>query len=137
MRWPAVAGAVVVALLLLVLLPRLLRSREDRLRDFLVAEREALLEGEDAAFFAGIDPAVKYQSAGGMAEVRRDHAKFRSAGVGRVTFTKEQVKLDEAGADVTLEALLSAGLRPIASVSVQIRLQEDDGAWRATSISWR
>lgn len=137
MRWPAVAGAAVLLILLIVLVPRLFRSREDRLREFLVAEREALLEGDDASFFAGIDPAVKYQAAGGLAELRRDHARFRSAGVGHVTFTKQEIRLDDAGADVTLEALLTAGLRPIASVSVKLRIAEEDGAWRATSISWR
>jgi hypothetical protein len=115
---------------------RLFRSREDRMWEFVDDTRSALLAGRDAEFLAAFDPAVVYQRTHGMAEIQRDLKRFRATGIGTVKITKSDADLDDDGADLRLETLLLAGLRPVAETKVEIRLAERDGKWLVTSVRW-
>lgn len=112
-------------------------SREERLRRFIDKSRDALVEGREEEFMSAFDPAVRYQATGGLAEIRRDWRRYRAIGVGQATVTKQVTTLDATGADVQLDAVLTAGLRPIAQAAVTMRVEDRGGEWHVTTLSWR
>lgn len=134
LRW-AVGLACLAVILALVL--SLLPSREKSLWEFVDERRDALLERREPDVFAGIDAAVSYQHGLGLAEMRRDYAKWRASGIGTASILERDATLDPDGADVRLRVALLVGIRPVADVTVTMRLVEDaDGAWRIVSLSW-
>lgn len=130
-----IAAAVLVVLFFAV--RRLFPTREERLQRFLDESRDAVVELREEDFFARLDPAIRYQSSGGIPELRRDWARYKASGIGRATIVAQEQTLDADGADVKLDVVLSAGLRPLGQVAVKLRLVERDGDWKATELSWR
>jgi hypothetical protein len=112
-------------------------SREERLWKFIDAGREALADKREDDFLAAFDPAVKYRTTGGLADIRRDFKRYAEAGLGQVSVTKQHATFDATGADISLDVVFVAGLRPIAQASVTMRAEDGDGAWRVTSLGWR
>jgi hypothetical protein len=111
-------------------------SREERLWRFVDETRDAFMEKDEPAFLAAFDPAVSYQGKGGIAEIKRDWKTYQSMGLGRPNVTKSEATLDDDGADVRLEVVLLAGLRPVAQPHVKMRLVEEGKKWRIKSVSW-
>ncbi len=129
--------AAIVLVVLFVVAKRLFPSREERLQRFLEASRDAVVELREDDFFARLDPAIRYQATGGIPELRRDWARYRASGIGRATIVVQEQTLDADGADVKLDVVLSAGLRPLGRVAVKLRVVERDGDWKAIELSWR
>ena len=131
-----VIAAILVVVIFLVV-RRLFPTREERLRAFIDDSRDAVVELREEDFFARLDPAIRYQTSGGMAELRRDWARYKASGIGRATIVGHEETLDSEGADVKLDVVLTAGLRPLGQVSVSLRVLERDGVWTAAGLSWR
>jgi hypothetical protein len=112
-------------------------SREKRLWAFVDSCRDALLEGREEDFVACFDPGVRYQSDLGLAEIRRDYRRYRGIGVPEPTIIGNEVSFDDAGADLRLDVVLSAGLRPLGRYAVRLRAREDaDRSWRIETVRW-
>jgi hypothetical protein len=134
--WGRALIGVVVLVGLVMLVAHLFPTREERLVKFVDAERAAFAEGRDADFLAGIDPAMRYQKSGGLADLVREIKRYRSAGLPPPNVTKHEETLDETGADVRLDVVVSVELRPIAQAKVRLRVEDADGPWRVTSVAW-
>ena len=128
---------VVAAVVLFFAVRSCFPSREERLWKFIDAGREALAEQREDDFLAAFDPAVKYQTTGGLAELRRDFKRYVAGGLGQVNVVKQATTLDATGADILLDVVFVAGLRPIAQASVTMRAEDGDGVWHVTSLGWR
>ncbi len=135
-RWTLPVGA--LALVLLAFLGRhLFRSAEERLRDALEDARSDLLAGRDAEFLAFFAPDVRYQRDGGLAEIRRDLARFRETGIRQAEVAKTDLTLDGSEADVRLQVVFYAGMQPLGEAAVRVHAVEEDGGWKVASLSWK
>lgn len=111
-------------------------SREARMWRFVEDGRDALVENREEDFIAHFDPAVRYQDKSGVAEIRRDWKRWRATGIGQATILSRDLTLDPEGADVKLEVLFVAGMTPISTTKVKLRVAEREGAFSVTSLSW-
>ena len=128
---------VVAAVVLFFAVRTCFPSREERLRKFIDNGREALAAGHEDDFVGAFDPGVKYQTSGGVADIRREFKRFVASGLGQVNVVKYETKLDPTGADVRLDVVFVAGLQPIAQAAVKMRVEDGDGPWHVTSLGWR
>ena len=111
-------------------------SREARMWRFVEDGRDALVENREEDFIAHFDPAVRYQGKSGVAEIRRDWKRWRATGIGQATLLTREATLDADGADVQLEVLFVAGMTPVSTTKVKLRLAEREGVFSVTSLSW-
>src|SRR4051812_45934919 len=88
--WTRVLAAIVALIAVIVGVRLLFPSREDRLWKVVEESRAALVEGREEDFVARFDPAVVYQSRGGLAEIRRDFKRYHATGVPQPTIVKRE-----------------------------------------------
>lgn len=137
-----IAAAVAAVVVLVVILSRVFRTREERLWEFMDAQRASLLEQRapgEQAFLAGIDRGVRYQKAGGFAEVERDTKRFRASGTRDARIEDQEATMTAGGAEVRLTVILMAGLQPVARSRVRFltaEVPDSPEGWRITEISW-
>jgi hypothetical protein len=135
--WSRALLAIVLVVGLIMIVARLFPTREERLWKFVEDARLAFVEKRDDDLFAAFDPAVRYQKTYGLAEIRRDVARYRSAELPPPHVAEREVTFDATGAEVRLVVVISVELRPIARVTVRLRVVDDDGGpVRVTSIAW-
>jgi hypothetical protein len=128
---------VVAAVVLFFTLRSCFPTREERLWRFIDSGREALADGREDDFVAAFEAGVKYQTTGGLADIRRDFKRYVATGLGRVNVVKQETTLDATGADIRLDVVFVAGLRPVAQAAVTMRAEDGDGKWHVTSLGWR
>jgi hypothetical protein len=129
--------AVVAAVVLFFAVRACFPNRQERLRKFIDRGREALADHREDDFVAAFDPSVRYQGGNGIADVRRDFKRYVANGLGEVNVVGQHETLDATGADVRLDVLFVAGLRPVAQAAVTLRAEDGDGTWRVTALSWK
>jgi hypothetical protein len=134
--WGRLLIGIVVLVGLVMLVAHLFPTREERLWKFVDGARAAFAEKRDDDFLACFDPAVRYQKDGGLADIRREIKRYRSAELPPPNVTKREATFDETGADVRLDVVVSVELRPIAQAKARLRVDDADGAWRITSVVW-
>jgi hypothetical protein len=134
--WGRALIAVVVVIGLVMVVARLFPTREERLWKFVDEARLAFAENREADFVACFDPSVRYQKSGGLADIRRELKRYRSAELPPPHVAKREAVFDETGADVRLDVVVSLELRPIAQAKVRLRIEDADGPWRVTAVDW-
>lgn len=134
--WVRVLVAVAVLAVVAFAGCRLFRSREARLWDFVADARTAALDLKEEEFFACLDPDVRYRRDGDMKAVQRDWKQWKALGIGTAAVTRQDAKLDDTGADVTMTVVLTVGIRPIAEVHVRLRAEDAGGKWRVVRLDW-
>jgi hypothetical protein len=130
-----VVAALALAALVLVAI-WLIPTREKRLWAFVDSCRDALLSKREDDFLAKFEAGVRYQGAEGLAEIRRDYKRYHAVGVPRPTVVSNTATLDDEGADVRLEVVLTAGFQPLGRYRVRMRLVDPDGEWRIVKVVW-
>jgi len=136
LAWGRALIGIVLLVGLVMLVAHLFPTREERLWKFVDGTRAAFAEHRDEDFIACFDPSVRYQKTGGLAEMRRDIKKYRTAELPPPNVTKREATFDDTGADVRLEVVVSVELRPIAHAKVRLRVEDREGPPRVTSVAW-
>jgi len=134
--WGRALIGIVVVIGLVMLVARLFPTREERLWKFVEEARLAFAENREGDFEACLDPSVRYQKSGGLADIRRELKRYRTAELPPPSVVKREAVFDQTGADVRLDVVVSLELRPIAQAKVRLRIDDVDGPWRVTSVAW-
>src|SRR5438132_8409252 len=98
-----VLSGIALLIVLVVIVMKSCRSREDRLWEFVDGARDALVAGRDAEVMSAFDPSVVYQRNQGFAQVQRDYKLFQSTGIRDVKIQMREATMSGDGADVRME----------------------------------
>jgi len=128
--------AVLLLVALVMLAFKLFPTREERLWKTIDGARAAFVENREQDFLATFDPDVRYQTSGGLPEIKRQFEKWKREGLPPPNIVKREATFDDEGADVRLDVVITVELRPIAQAKVKLRLVDRDGPWRVTTAAW-